>query len=84
MLMPCHAWDAMGCHGMRCDATPCMFCWDCDFNGAVDVGGQACYASTPLCRHLRDLDLIALQLGFLNMHPDTVLALLLNKLHIEE
>ena len=48
------------------------------------MGMQACYASTPLCRHLRDLDMIALQLGCLNMNPDIFLALLLNKMHVEK
>ena len=53
-------------------------------DGGLGAGVQAYYAATPLCRHLRDLDLIALQMGLLHVPPESFLALLLNKMHIEK
>ena len=76
--MLCHA---MGCHAMRCIAVGCC---GVRSDGGLGAGVQAYYAATPLCRHLRDLDLIALQMGLLHVPPESFLALLLNKMHIEK
>lgn len=59
-----------------------LLCWA---GGAVRCGGvQTSYASPSLCRHMRDLDLTALQTGCLNLGAEPFLGLLLNKFKLEK
>lgn len=46
--------------------------------------GQASYASPLLCRYMRDLDMIALQMGCLQMGTEAFLGLLLDKFELEQ
>ncbi|CAM9192647.1 unnamed protein product [Ascophyllum nodosum] len=53
-------------------------------NGATAHNQATSYATPPMCRHMRDLDMIALQVGCLYMGIDYFLELLLNKFDLDE
>ncbi|CAM9999167.1 unnamed protein product, partial [Sphacelaria rigidula] len=53
-------------------------------NGGDTQNQATSYASPSLCRHMRDLDMTALQTGCLNLGAEWFLGLVLNKFHLED
>lgn len=49
-----------------------------------DVCVQAHYAFPSQCRHFRDLDMLALQVGCLHLGTEKFLGLLLDKFNLEQ